>query len=223
MPRKPRMTLEERRVKRAERKIAAEEAAAKLAAEFPDGDPNAVPIRKHVQKIEHSDPQFFPPRLRLAIEYYLDLWPRDRKRAAERANMDPIDFSMHLSSPGVIEYIRKQEATIDEAVAVARAQARALHAAFLDENLVTAVKISAAKGDTDALTLGYERIGLRRDKNFMSQQQASPQSRPQIYRVLEQTVTQTVTQREITAEHPSPELPAPQQLERANSVEILDY
>ena len=219
MPRKPRMTLEERRERRKERNA---QKNAKLPPEQrePDRMPQRGEGEVHVPRIMTPNPIVFPPKLKLAIEHYVNISPRDYKKAAELAGMDPAEFQEHLRrSPGVVLYVDDLEKKIDTAFAESVGKARALHAAFLDENLVVAVKAGAADGDTDALELGYDRIGLRRDKNFMTGQQSSTQTRPQIYRVLEHTITRTeeVTQREITAE------PAPRQLERATDTEILDY
>ena len=226
MPRKPRMSLEERRVRRAERK-AKEQGQPKPPHTGPKVDatdyriPDLPAPGVHVPKIMTPDLICFPPKLKLAIERYLDTEPRDPDKAAELAGMPREEFRKHLKSPGVIVYVQQREEWIDREAARFRARARVLGVHFLDSKLVIAATVGAKKGDTDAIELGYERLGMRRDKNFMTQQQANPQSRPQVYRVLEQTVTRTeqVTQREITGPEPEPA----NQLPRASQVEILDY
>jgi hypothetical protein len=178
----------------------------------------------HVPNILSPDPMIFPPKLRLALQFYLDVLPRDAEKAAQRVGMDPEEFKMHLHSPGVHEWLVKQEQMIEEKCAEYRAMARILSVDFLDTSLVECVTVAAKRGESKPLELGYERIGMRRDDNFMSQQQASPQTRPQVYRVLEHTVTHTeqVTQREISAGDTQP-VQRPRQLQRAHRDEVLEY
>ena len=220
MPRKPRMTLEERRERRKERNA---QKNAKLPPEQrePDRMPQRGEGEVHVPADYDAEPDCVPAHF---PSWRSSTMSTSRRGIIRKQRNSPAwtqqSFKQHLRrSPGVVLYVDDLEKKIDTAFAESVGKARALHAAFLDENLVVAVKAGAADGDTDALELGYDRIGLRRDKNFMTGQQSSTQTRPQIYRVLEHTITRTeeVTQREITAE------PAPRQLERATDTEILDY
>lgn len=219
MPRKPRMTLEERR------KLRAERLAKKNAALPPDQREHPQMPQPdgqiHVPKIMSPDPLIFPPKLRLTLQHYLNTDPRDATKAATLAGMDPAEFRKHLKSPGVYQWLQKQEDLIERETAREIAKARMLNVQFLDQYLVTAVKVAAKLGDSKPIELGYDRVGIRRDKNFMTVEQANPQSRPQTYRVLEQTVTRTeqVTQREITTTEPAA-LPCTTQ---PRDVKVLDY
>lgn len=221
MPRKPRMSLEERRQRRADRKAA--EAQPKVdATDFISA--RSVPDGKvHVPKIMNADPTILPSKLRLAIEVYVtqDLSHKDKaiESSALRAGLSAPELRAYLRQTAIREIVQKKLDMIDVAMAREIAKARVLGVSFLDAQLVTAVKVAAKSGDSKPIELGYERVGMRRDKNFMTTEQANPQSRPQTYRVLEQTVTRTeqVTQREITASEPVQPTP------RQSSVQILDY
>jgi hypothetical protein len=46
-------------------------------------------------------------------------------------------------------------------------KAKSLNALFLDAQLVTAIKRGAAKGDTRAIQMGYQRLGMMRDGEFL--------------------------------------------------------
>lgn len=214
MPRKPRMSLEERRQRRAERKSAKTtpkvDATDFIAARAPsDG-------KAHVPKLLTADPSIFPAKLKLAIEVYVtqDLSRKDKamSTSAQRAGLDPKELRAYFRQAAVREIIQKKLDRIDAAMATEIAKARVLGITFLDSQLVTAVKVAAKAGDSKPIELGYDRVGIRRDKNFMTAEQANPQTRPQTYRVLEQTVTRTeqVTQRAITGSAPA-------------ALEILDY
>lgn len=110
-----------------------------------------------------------------------------------------------------------------------KAKARQVTVLYLDDRLVEAVKQGAAKGDIKALELGYRRIGIFRDGEFLGvprADQTTPKAdaQPMIYRAMERTVTRTeqVTERaELGTEGPQatlPESPA-----KPAVVEILQY
>jgi hypothetical protein len=221
VPRRPRVPYtpeqkEARRIKRDEKK------AARPAGWLPQPDGQV-----HVPTIGSADPEILPRKLKTALEYY---YVQDRSHrnkaietAAELADMNPAELRMLLSQPAVQEIIQRRLDRIEFCKAAYAAKSQVLSLHFLDTNLVTAVKVAAMDGDSKPLELAYERLGVRRDKNFMTTEQASPQSRPQIYRVLEQTVirTEQVTQRQITTEAPSSAGLLPS---AANSnVEVMDY
>jgi len=46
-------------------------------------------------------------------------------------------------------------------------QAKSLNTLLLDAQLVTAIKRGAAKGDIRAIQMGYQRLGLMRDGEFL--------------------------------------------------------
>ena len=201
--RKPRMTLEERRERSRQR------------------------AQISVPKILSADPVCFPVRLKAALEYFYVQDQNHREKAintaAKLAGMDPVELRRFMNQPAVYEVVQRRLDRIDfcKAAYIAKAQVLDLH--FVDTHLAKAVRVAAADGDSKPMELAYDRLGVRRDKNFMTTEQASPQSRPQIYRVLEQTVTRTeqVTQREITTDRQDGVslLPSARNLDS----EILDY
>jgi hypothetical protein len=156
---------------------------------------------------------YLTPKIQRAIEYYLDT--RDLAKAAVLAGIDPKDFTRVAERDEVKAEIDRRLEIEHAANAEVRAKARKLTRDFLDDQLITAVKAGSEKGDTKALELGYERLGLRRDDNFMTEAQSTPQERPrEMYRVLrQQTVTTTEVQQIEGGAPASPALPAPPTLE----------
>ena len=221
VPRAPRQRIseeekEKRRRKREEKK------AARPAGWLPQPDGQV-----HVPTIGSADPEILPRKLKTALEYYCiqDRSHRNKaiETAAELADMNPVELRKYLSQPAVQEIVQRRLDRIDFCKAAYAAKSQVLSLHFLDTNLVTAVKVAALDGDSKPLELAYERLGVRRDKNFMTTEQANPQSRPQIYRVLEQTVTRTeqVTQREITTASPGAAGLLPSG--RNSNSEVLEY
>ncbi|MGA7885243.1 MAG: hypothetical protein WCA44_05825 [Acidobacteriaceae bacterium] len=117
-------------------------------------------------KIVTPDPMIFPPKLRLALQYYLDTVPRDKERAAKRAGMDVDEFRKHLYSPGVIDYLRDQEALIDEKAAELRARARVLSEDRLDAATLEVLDSAATPPPQKVrmIEVGYRRFGMLKDK-----------------------------------------------------------
>ncbi len=150
---KPRMTLEERRQLKAERN------QTKAATQNADGG-------VHVARIMPPDPSAFPPKLLRAIQYYLDIEPRDVARAAQRGNMTLDEFKAYLKTPGVKEYLKQQEDLIDVQVANMRARARILTEDHLDAitaDMLDSVFTPAAVR-AQVLNTGYKRFGMLKDK-----------------------------------------------------------
>ena len=152
----PRMTLEER-------------SAARRLRRAKQGKPvnQPTPLSEiHVPKIITPDPMTFPPRLRLALQYYLDTVPRDKERAAKRAGLDVDEFRKHLCSPGVLDYLRDQEALIDEKLAELRAKARKLTEDQLDAATVDVLESAATPPPQKVrmIEVGYRRFGMLKDK-----------------------------------------------------------
>lgn len=54
-------------------------------------------------------------------------------------------------------------------------KAKRLNTLFLDAQLVTAIERGAAEGDIRAIKMGYQRLGLMRDGEFLCE--ATPKSR----------------------------------------------
>jgi hypothetical protein len=131
----------------------------------------------HVARIMTPDPIIFPPKLRLVIEHYLDIWPRDKKAAALKGGMEPAEFERHFHSPGVFQYIQKQEEAIDEAKAQLRAKARVLTEDHLDAALV-GILAENAEGTTSArvkaVEVGYKRFGMLIEKKELTGGKGAP-------------------------------------------------
>jgi hypothetical protein len=53
-------------------------------------------------------------------------------------------------------------------------KAKWLNTLFLDDQLVTAIERSAAEGETRALQMGYQRLGLMRDGEFLGEATPKP-------------------------------------------------
>ncbi len=218
VPRGPRtpLTAEEKAARKAKRD-AKKQSRPKGWLPEPDG-------QVHVPTIASPDLEILPGKLRIALEHYYtqDRSHKDKaiETAATLSDMDPRELRAYLKQPAIREIVqtRLDEIELQKAKLIANAQVLSLH--FLDTHLVKAVEVAAESGDSKPLELGYERLGVRRDKNFMTHEQSNPQTRPQIYRVLEQTVTRTeqITQRHITTDDHAALLPA----HTADSV-IQDY
>ena len=185
------------------------------------------PSKVHVPVMMSPDVEIFPFKLKVALEHYYaqDRSHKDKaiETAATLADMDPDELRRYLKQPAVQEVVQRRLDRIDFCKAAYIAKSQVLGIEFVDANLAIAVKVAAKDGDSKPMELAYERLGIRRDKNFMTHEQSNPQSRPQIYRVLEQTITKTeqVTQRQITSQSPSSAGMLPS---AANSnVELLDY
>jgi hypothetical protein len=112
------------------------------------------------------DPNIFPPKLRRVLQYYLDTWPRDLDKAARAAWMLPDEFREHLKSPGVKEYLRREEEKIDEKAADRRAEARVLTEDHLDAMTVGILEnptIPPAQ-KVRMIEVGYRRFGMLKDR-----------------------------------------------------------
>jgi hypothetical protein len=120
----------------------------------------------HVPRIMSPDPMIFPPKLRLALQYYLDTYPRDAGAASDKASMEREEFKAHLHSPGIREWLREQEDMIDEKLAELRAKARIFTEDHLDskaaEILDSATTLPSVK--VKLIEVGYRRFGMLRDK-----------------------------------------------------------
>ena len=112
------------------------------------------------------DPNIFPPKLRLALQHYLDFDPRDPSKAAKAAKMDVEEFRKHLHSPGVREWLKKQEDLIDEKLAELRAKARILTQDHLDAATVDVLESPATPSPQKVrmIEVGYRRFGMLKDR-----------------------------------------------------------
>lgn len=135
----------------------------------------------------------FEPAVNRFIVFFVD-YDQDLARAAKTCRITVAKAKQFYRRPEVrVEIQKRLDVYLDEQAKLA-AQSKKVDIRYLDSKLVIAVREGAKKGDIKALELGYERLGLRRDGNFMTQAQSTDQERPNIYRAIEQTVTQTVTQ-----------------------------
>lgn len=174
-----------------------------------------------------ADGKTLSPKIQRAIEHYFDC--RDVAKAGILAGFEQGEFVDIWKRSEIKEEIERRERIEDEALAMVRAHARRLTADYLDEHLVTAVKVGAEKGDTKALELGYERLGMRRDDNFMTPAQSDTKERPRdFYKVLRHTVTTEVRELEGAAPAALPAPPSPPIIEGRKptleiSMDIEDY
>jgi len=167
-----RMTLEERRKRSDDRK------AGKPVGPLPPQGPKkkdysapkpweTIDDKVHVPRIMDPDPNIFPPKLRLALQHYLDFDPRDPSKAAKAAKMDVEEFRKHLHSPGVRTWLKNQEDAIDEKMAELRAKARMLTHDHLDAAVVDLLQSPSTPAAVKAtvVTTGYRRFGMLKDRS----------------------------------------------------------
>jgi hypothetical protein len=153
-----RMTLEERRKRKQERR------AAEAGIPAPPKPTRMEDV--HIPKIMDPEPSIFPPRLRLTLQYYLDNEPRDPERAAKKGGMDILEFKKHLHSPGVRLWLKEQEDLIDEKMAELRAKARMLTQDHLDAATVQVLesKETPHPQKVRMIEVGYRRFGMLKDR-----------------------------------------------------------
>lgn len=164
------------------------------------------------------------------IQKYVDC--RDLAKAAQYAGFDGTDGAKLYSKRKIRVHIDRAIELYDHERAKLAAKASVLHVDFIDAELVKAVKTSATNGTTKirAIELAYERVGLRRDSNFIIPGSAE-NSAPNMYQALiqrqtvktEVTVERSVTQ--LSGSTPAPALPAaPDEPSTTKPLfEILDY
>lgn len=146
------------------------------------------------------------------ISYYCQF--EDLKRVAAYCGISNDKAKGLYQNPTVRAEIDKRLDKIHTEQAKLIARSKKVDAMFLDDKLVEAVEKGAARGDTKALELGYRRVGIFREGEFMGQppdpnQPVDPALAP-IFRA-ERITTNTVTER-IEGTLPAPAAP-----------KILDY
>lgn len=160
------------------------------------------------------------------VSYYVDL--EDLAKAAIQTGLSFSAAQKLYRDKAVRAEIDRRLDKLHGEEAKLRAKARQITVIYLDDKLVEAVKHGAAKGDTKALELGYQRVGMYRDGEFLGvprADQVTPKAdaQPMIYRAMERTVTRTeqVTERaELGAEPAQAALP---ESPSRPLVEILQY
>lgn len=134
------------------------------------GEPHVLPPEPdnqvHVPRIMSPDAAIFPPKLRFALQCYLDTSPRNAERACLRAQMNLEEFKKHLHSPGVRAWLAEQEALIDEKACELRAKARILTEDCLDAATVDLLesKDTPAAVKATVVATGYKRFGMLKEK-----------------------------------------------------------
>jgi hypothetical protein len=120
------------------------------------------------------------------------------KRSAVLASLKLTAARRLNKNPEVQQEIEKRLDKVHDYQARLQARAHALSVEYLDVQLMKAVKEGAAKGDDKALKLGYQRVGIFRDSEFMNAPQqprlTDPNAPPPIFRA-ERITTNTVTER----------------------------
>jgi hypothetical protein len=139
---------------------------------------------------------------------------RDVKKAAIEAGFASKEGAGLYRRPAVHEEITRRMGAIDAEVGKIIAKKRVVNVEALDHELMQVVKIprkvlletpSLATPKVNAIEMGYKRIGLLIDDNFVPDASSGPQAEqaPRIYRPAEQTIIthqitetrQVVTQR----------------------------
>lgn len=164
------------------------------------------------------------------IAYYTDF--EDLPKAATHAGLSLTAATKLYRDKAVRAEIDRRLDKLHGEQAKLIAKARQVTTLYLDDRLVEAVKHGAAKGDTKALELGYRRVGMFRDGEFLGvprADQTTPKADAQqnmIYRAtaVERTVTRTeqVTERAELGGEP-PQATLPESPVRPAVVEILQY
>ena len=131
---------------------------------------------------------------------------RDVKKAAIEAGFASKEGAGLYRRPAVHEEITRRMGAIDAEVGKIIAKKRVVNVEALDHELMQVVKIprkvlletpSLATPKVNAIEMGYKRIGLLIDDNFVPDASSGPQAEqaPRIYRPAEQTIiTHSITE-----------------------------
>lgn len=161
------------------------------------------------------------------IQYYLD--SRDLARAAVKSGFDASDGVRLYRRKHIREAIDHAVALYDRERAKLTAKANLLHVDFLDAELVKACKVAATNpAKIRALELAYERVGLRRDGDFIIPASTTDNAAPSMYQALIDRQTQTV-KTEVTVERQivavtgsTPALPPAEESKGGRTFEVID-
>lgn len=159
------------------------------------------------------------PQLLKFVDAYLSY--RDVSKAAVEAGFPSKAGSGLYRRKAIHEEIQRRMSSIDGEVDKIIAKKRMVNVESLDKNLMQIVTIprktlietpQLAASKVKAIELGYQRVGLLLDGNFVPDASSGPekQETPRIYRSAEQTIIthqitethQTVVQRATSAPHP---------------------
>jgi hypothetical protein len=168
-------------------------------------------------EVETAVPIPLEPQLLRFVDAYCAC--RDVKKAALEAGYAAKDgMSLYRRKP-VFEEIRRRMEPIEKALAVQIVKKRTINVEMLDANLKQIITIprktleetpSLATPKVNAIEMGYKRIGLLLDDNFVpdaGSDAAKANSAPRIYRPAEQTIiTHSITEtRQVVTNRPTDE------------------
>lgn len=174
-------------------------------------------------EVDTSVPIPLQPQLLRFVDAYCAC--RDVSKAALEAGFAAKDgIALYRRKP-VFEEITRRMAPVEQEIAIRLAKKRVVNVEILDKQLMQVVTIprkalmetpSLATPKVNAIEMGYKRVGLLLDGNFVPDASSGPaqQEAPRIYRPAEQTIIthqitetrQVVTQRpaQYTAAKPEP-------------------
>ena len=163
-------------------------------------------------EVDTSVPIPLEPQLLRFVDAYVSC--RDVKKAALEAGFAAKDGMALYRRKPVFEEITRRMEPIENAIAVQVVKKRTINVEMLDANLKQVITIprkvleetpSLATPKVNAIELGYKRVGLLLDDNFVPDAASGPtkEEAPRIYRPSEQTIIthqitetrQVVTQR----------------------------
>jgi hypothetical protein len=168
-------------------------------------------------EVETPVPMPIEPQLLRFVDAYCAC--RDVKKAALEAGFAAKDgMSLYRRKP-VFEEISRRMEPIEKAIAVQIVKKRTINVEMLDANLKQVITISRktleetpslATPKVNAIEMGYKRIGLLLDDNFVpdaGSDAAKADSAPRIYRPAEQTIiTHQITEtRQVVTNRPTDE------------------
>ena len=175
-------------------------------------------------EVDTSVPIPLEPQLLRFVDAYVAC--RDVKKAALEAGFAAKDGMALYRRKPVFEEITRRMEPIENAIAVQVVKKRTINVEMLDANLKQVITIprktleatpSLATPKVNAIELGYKRVGLLLDDNFVPDAASGPtkEEAPRIYRPSEQTIIthqitetrQVVTQR--NGQVSSPQFPQP--------------
>ena len=160
----------------------------------------------------------FSGRINRFISHYVN--HEDLRKAATLSGLQVEEAERIYKRKEVRAEIDKRLNVVHNQQAKLIAKYKTVEVNFLDDQLVRTIKRAGERGDAKALIVGYQRLGMFRDGEFIGAPKAvdpggaGSQDRPMIFRAVERTVTRTeqVTERaELTEGEPQGQLlpPAP--------------
>ena len=148
-------------------------------------------------EVDTSVPAPLAPQLLRFVDAYCAC--RDVKRAALEAGFAERDGTALYRRKPVFEEIARRMEPVEKEIALQLVKKRMVNVEELDKQLMQVVKIprktleetpSLATPKVNAIEMGYKRVGLLLDGNFVPDASSGPaqQEAPRIYRPAEQTI-----------------------------------